>query len=489
MATSGVADLKELAAGLAGSVVLPEDPEFPNLRRMFRSRPGAEVLPQAVIRCAGPDDVVAALGYARAQQLPFAVRSGGHSFADLCTTEGLLIDLGLMSDVELSAATVTVGPGLRLGPLAERLAEHRRMVQCGWNPLVGVAGAVLGGGYGAFCRRYGLGCDQLQAAQVVLADGRVVWADEQREPELFWALRGAGCGSFGVVTALVLRTVPVPRVATFVHHWPWREVARVIDAWQRWAPEAPDEINAELVLQRSDAYEEPRVTLFGTVIGSAAQARPALAEFLDRLGGEAELEELTELSPRIAPCRHTYAGAPVMSRLPPALPPDYQPYLRVVRSEFFAQPMPPEAIEALVSTFVADPPPGQYRELELIPWGGAIGRVSPESTAFVNRGPRFMIGHHGIVSGRAGEEEQTAVHEWVSRSWHAVHRWASGAVYPNYPDLDLDPDAWAGAYYGANLPRLRAAKARYDPEEVFRFPHSVPLPTCTETPAPLKSCQ
>lgn len=475
MAMTSVADLPDLAASLAGSVVLPEDPEFPNLRRMFHSRPGEEVVPQAVIRCAGLDDVVAGLGFARAQRLPFAVRSGGHSFADLCTTDGLLIDLGQMSSVEFDGATVTAGPGIRLGRLAEKLAEHRRMVQCGWNPLVAVAGAVLGGGYGAFCRRYGLGCDQLQAAQVVLADGRVVWADEQREPELFWALRGAGWGSFGVVTALVLRTLPVPRVATFVHHWPWREVTRVIDAWQRWAPEAPDEINAELVLQRTDPAEEPRVTLFGTVIGSAAEARPALAEFLDRLGGD-ELEELTELSPRVAPCRHTYAGAPVMSTLPPALPPDYRPYLRVVRSEFFAQPMPLEAIEALVSTFAADPPPGQYQELELIPWGGAIGRVPPESTAFVNRTPRFMIGHHGFLTGRAGAQEQAAVHGWVSRSWHAVHRWAAGAVYPNYPDLDLEPDAWAEAYHGANLPRLREVKARYDPEDVFRFPHSVPLP-------------
>lgn len=472
--TTAAAGLRDLGASLAGSVVLPDDPEFPHLRRLFRGRPGKETLPRAVVRCAGPADVAAAIAFARARPLPFALRSGGHSFADFCTTDGLLIDLGPMDSVSLDGEEVTVGPGIRFGPLADRLAEHDRVLPCSWNPLVAVGGAVLGGGYGALSRYYGLGCDHLLAAQVVLADGRVIWADEQREPELFWALRGAGWGSFGAVTALVLRTRPAPRVATFVHRWPWRHAARVVDTWQRWAPDAPDEINAELVLQLADPDADPRVVLFGTVIGRAAEARAPLEEFLGRVEPGDELGELCELASRVGASRHTYAGVPVMAAMPAKLPPDYQPWLRVVRSEFFEQPMPPGVIEELLATFVADHAPGQYRELELIPWGGAFRRVPAHATAFVHRTPRFQIGHHGIVYGPANDEQQKAVHAWVSRSWTEVHPSASGAVYPNYPDPDL-PD-WAGAYYGSNLARLTRVKAQYDPDNVFRFAHSVPLP-------------
>jgi FAD/FMN-containing dehydrogenase len=468
-----VTDLDGLAAGLTGSLLRPQDPQFSHLRRLFRGRPGDEVLPRAVVRCADPADVADAVQFARAHRLPFAVRSGGHSFADFCTTGGLLIDLGQLDSVDLDGEVVTVGPGIRLGPLADRLAAHDRVLPCGWNPLVAMGGVVLGGGYGMLSRHFGLGCDHLLAAQVVLADGSIVWSDERREPDLFWALRGAGWAGFGVVTTLVLRTFPAPRVATFVHHWPWRSVTAVIDAWQRWAPKAPDRLNAELVLQQGDSDQEPRVTLFGAMVGDAATTRPLLEEFLARVGTGDDLEELTELSARTGARRHTYAGKPVMASVPARVPPEFRPWLRVVKSEFFARPLRWEAIEALVTGFTADRAAGQYRELELIPWGGAFQRVHPAATAFVHRTPQFQIGHHGIVRGGATPEEEQAIHAWVNRSWQAVHPGASGGVYPNYPDADLV--GWARAYYGDNLPRLTRVKARYDPDGVFRSAQSVPL--------------
>jgi FAD/FMN-containing dehydrogenase len=485
MTTTGVvgtarSELRRLGAGLTGSVVLPDDPEFPHLRRLFRGRPGPERLPRAVVRCLAPGDVAAAVGFARARALPFALRSGGHSFADFCTTDGLLIDLGPLASVRVDGELATVGPGIRLGPLAEQLIGSGRMVPCGWNPLVAVGGAVLGGGYGALSRCYGLGCDHLRAAQVVLADGRTVWTDQQREPDLFWALRGAGWGSFGAVTALVLRTRPARRVVSFVHRWPWRLAARVVGAWQRWAPEAPDWLNAELVLQLAEADQEPRVTLFGVAVADPPDTRSILSVFLARLDPQDELGELCELSARVAACRHTYAGAPVMATMPARLPPGYQTWLRVVRSEFFDRPMPPDAVEELLATFVADRGPGQYRELELIPWRGAYQRVPTSATAFAHRTAWFQIGHHGIAAAGAGPAEERAMHAWVGRSWAAAHRWGNGGVYPNYPDPDLDPDGWAQAYHGTNLPRLTRVKARYDPGNLFSFPHSVPLPA----PAP-----
>lgn len=467
----GAAELRALAGSVAGSVVLPDDPAFSESRKPFLGRV-AEPSPQAVVRCAVPDDVAAAVSFARARKLPFAVRSGGHSFADFSCTDGLLIDLRPMGSVQVDGELVTVGPGVRLGPLAEQLIGHGRVLPCGWNPVVAVGGAVLGGGFGALSRYHGLGCDHLRAAQVVLADGRTVWADEEREPDLFWALRGAGWAGFGVVTALVLRTFPARRLTTFVHRWPWRQVVRVIDAWQRWAPTAPELLNAELDLQAADPSTDPQVTLFGTVVGSPADARPLLADLLHQVDPDADLDELTELSAQAGAVRHTYAGQPVPER-PFVLPPPVRPRLWRVRSEFFDRPMPAEAIVALVATFVADRAAGQHRQLELVPWGGAYRRVAPDATAFVHRTPLFQIGHHGMSVNHATDLEREVVADWVDRSWQAVHPWASGRVYPNYPDRDL-PD-WARAYYGDNLPRLRRVRARYDPEDVFRFAQSVPV--------------
>ena len=466
------ADLRGLAKSLAGTVVLPDDAEYSSLRKPVLGQL-AELLPQAVVRVANPADVAEALAFARTRAMPFALRSGAHSFADFCCTDGLLIDLGQMDDITLDGDVVTVEPGARISGLGERLAQHGRVTPCGWCPSVAVGGSVLGGGYGMLSRAYGLGCDHLLAAQVVLADGRVLWVDQDREPELFWALRGAGAGNFGVVTAMRLRTYPAPRVATFVHHWPWSQAARVVDAWQRWAPQAPDEVNAELVLSTMFMPgSQPRVVLFGAVAGaSASSARPVLEEFLDRVGPGEELEEVAEVSIGAINRRPTYAGMPMPPMVEPGPPPGVRPRLRVVKSEFFAEPIPMAGIEALLDSLVAGWARPQYRELEFVPWAGAFQRVDPAATAFVHRRPAFMIGHHGMVFAAASDAERETVQQWVRRSWQTVHPYASGAVYPNYPDRDLTD--WGRAYYGANLERLRQVKARYDPAGFFRFPHAV----------------
>lgn len=467
------AEWDSLASRLVGSLVRADEAEFGSLRRTFTGGL-AEVLPQAVVRCAAASDVAEAVKFARAHRLPVAVRSGGHSFADHCATDGLLIDLGLMDSVQPEGDIVTVGPGVRLGTLAQRLRPHGRAVSCGWHPLVGVGGVVLGGGFGVLSRRYGLGCDQLLAAQVVLADGTTVWVDEDREPDLFWALRGAGWAGFGVVTALVLRTFPAQRLTHFVHRWPWSEAAALIDAWQRWAPHAPEYLNMEVAIQSLDPAADPQVTMFGAALGRTADVRALLEEFITSVDPGQELDELTELSPAAASTRHTYAGRQEMEQPHPAPPPGIRPFMRRMKSEFFNELMPVEAITSLLETFAADRVSGQYRELEFIPWGGAIGKVDPAATAFVHRHDLFQIGHHAIVSNRADDDERLAAHDWVDRSWRCVHPWAAGRVYPNYPDADLAD--WARAYFGDNLPRLARVRADYDPDDVFRFAQSVPLP-------------
>ena len=450
---TAAAALTGLAGELAGSLLLPDDPDFVTCRLPFLSR-FEEVLPRAVVRCANAADVAAALTIARAHGLPVAVRSGGNSFADLSSTDGLLIDLGGMRDLRMDGDQVVAGPGVLIRDLRRGLAGGDRAVSCGWCPDVALGGALLGGGYGSLSRLYGLGCDHLVAAEVVLADGRTLWCDADHEPDLFWALRGAGGGLSGVVTSFVLATRPaVP--ATFVEcRWPVRHAARVIGAWQRFAPEAPEEVNIEAGLIATHG-EEPVVTVYGV---SAAGIG-----FLDRFGPEPAQVEIRDL-PGPAAALVSYPDVP--DDIDVSGPPwGTRPALHLARSEFFDGELPDAAIESLVDYLVASPVVDQSRDLEFVPWGGAIARVEPEATAFVHRRARFILKHTAWAMRRASDEMRRDARRWVDGSWAIAHPWGSGLIYPNYPEpgrSPLDP-----AYHSTNLARLRSILARYDQDSTF----------------------
>jgi hypothetical protein len=149
-----------------------------------------------------------------------------------------------------------------------------------------------------------------------------------------------------------------------------------------------------------------------------------------------------------------------------------QPHF-VAKSEFFSRPLPAQASAALMETFVQGRAPGESRELDFMPWGGAYNRVRPDATAFVHRGELFQLKHSVVIDPSASPQEKDAAHRWVTRSWASVHSWGSGRVFPNFPDPELKD--WASAYYGPNYQRLVRVKARYDPTGFFRFHQSLPV--------------
>lgn len=441
-------------------MIHPGEPGYQARRKAFLGTL-AEALPAAVACCASEADVVSVLELARARGLPFALRGGGHSFAEHSSTTGLLVDLGAMKSIEVGAESVRVGPGVTIGELARRLAEHGRMVPCGWCPTVGVVGAVLGGGYGVLSRLYGLGADHLLAARLVLADGRIAEAGD----DLLWALRGAGAGNFGVVTRITLRTRPIVPVTAVQAVCDFGRAADLVDAWQHWAPEAPDEVNLEIAVISGDEPEEPPyAVLFGVVAGPEERARKLVGELapLDRL-------RLTRLEGAAAACHHAYAdgGEGAVTELPHG----ERPGLRLNKSGFFDGHLPRTAVEDLLERLAADRVRGEIRDLEFVPWAGAIARVAPGASAFVHRAPRFLLKQAVQVGFRATDSRRRDAHAWLCRSWARLSPWASGAVYPNYPDADLED--WASAYYGSNLPRLREVKAAHDPEGLFRHAQSL----------------
>jgi FAD/FMN-containing dehydrogenase len=398
-----------------------------------------DIQPEAAVACRTPQDVAAAFEFAATHGLPIAVRSGGHCFGGRSSTDGVLIDVSLFDGVAVADGRATIGAGALLGDVYDALDAYGVTIPAGCGTTVGIAGLTLGGGLGILGRLHGLTCDALRAAEVVLPDGRQVRCDEHEEPDLFWALRGAGGGRFGVLTTLHFATVPAPETTAFETFWP--DPAATIAAWQAWSPDAPDALAASLLITAPPVT----VKVFGSYAGREDEL-PALLEslgepisarvqtgsyreakrFLAGLGGAGEEEDSS----------HAY-----------------------LRSEYFAEPLPPDAIAELVAHLGE----GDFdRELDFSPWGGAYCRTPVDATAFAHRDARFLLKHAAVVEPDGPVE---AARAWLDRAHAITHPFGTGGIYPNFPEDGLDP--WAVEYLGANRERLLELKRRYDPEEVL----------------------
>ncbi|MEV0720151.1 FAD-binding oxidoreductase, partial [Asanoa sp. NPDC050611] len=444
-------DWSALRNSIRGEVVLPADAGYEAVRRPAIAR-FHHLRPQAVVQCAADADVAVAISFARSVGLPFAVRGGGHSFEGTSSTEGMVVDLSRIGGVSFLDANgdggrlVRVGAGARLGDIYDALAPAGVTIPAGCGPAVGIAGLTLGGGLGVLGRTHGLTSDALRAARVVLGDGRIVDCDDELEPELFWALRGGGNGTIGVVTSLVFASVPAPAMTSFHFTWEPEHLPAVLAAWQTWAPAAPETMAASLVVSTpADPALMPVTSVFGAAHGTEEADVALLEEFVDRVGEPAA----TQTHQR-APHRETKRLLADLDVHGVPRRPDAHAHSR---SEFFAQPLDGDTLGALVTLLTSDRRPGEERELDFTPWAGAYNRTPTSATAFPHRTARFLLKQTVAVEPDASADERLAARDWLDRSWQLTHPAGTGGVYPNFPDPVLDNPV--RAYYGVNADRLR----------------------------------
>jgi FAD/FMN-containing dehydrogenase len=465
-------DWDALRRVVTGDVVLPSSPDYESVRKPSFAR-FHDVNPQAVVLCKSASDVAETVALAVRSGLPTATRSGGHCFAGWSSSTGIVMDVTPMRSVTVSGEVATIGAGARLGDVYDSLNEHDRTIPAGSCPSVGIAGLTLGGGLGILGRKYGLTSDHLLAAQIVLADGCIVDCDKDHDQELFWALRGAGSGNFGVVTSLTFRTHRALSATNFHLTWSHTRAAGAIAAWQAWAPAAPDELYASLLLSAGgDPKQPPMVDLFGSMLGGEHDTAQLLDEYVARVGGDPTSEFLRQMSFRET--TRYWAG---LGNTDCAGQDEHPERLQVaaVKSEFFRQPLPTEAVSALLANLTDGRLPRQHRELDFTPWGGAYNRVRDDATAFVHRGELFSLKHTVTIEAGSPQSARDAAERWLRQSWSSVRPWGTGRVYPNFPDADLEN--WGDAYYGTNYRRLLRVKATYDPRNIFRFDQSLPRRT------------
>ena len=471
------ADWTALGRDLSGPLVRPGESSYTVSKRLFDPRFDS-LHPAGIAYCRNPHDVATCLAFVRKFGIPVAARCGGHSYAGWSSGSGLIIDVTRMSGVNVSGSTATVGAGTRLIDFYNGLAAHGRGVPGGSCPTVGIAGLTLGGGVGVVSRAYGLTSDNVKSLQIVTADGQVRTCNSSQNSDLFWACRGGGGGNFGVVTSFTFGTHPVGQIVLFFLSWPWSQAARVISAWQSWAPHAPDALWSNVHLAAAPGGSVPSIQVGGTFLGSLGAAAAQLEKLYAAAGSHPSspfMETTSWLHAMLVE-----AGCASLTVNQCHLP-TQNPAGKLARaseyakSDFFTKPLSSHGIGTLlagVESFQrAGGAPGASGGIAFDALGGAVNRVSPGATAFVHRNALFQAQYTTTWPIGAAAAAVARQHSWQQSFWQSMRPFASGQAYQNYVDPALAN--WRQAYYGANLARLTQVKAKYDPNRVFRFPQAI----------------
>jgi FAD/FMN-containing dehydrogenase len=424
------AQRRALRAAVRGPVFFPGASGYDAARRVFNRRFDG-VRPPAVVRARDTADVQAAVRWAERFKVPLVARSGGHGYTGNSTSRtAVVIDVGGLDRISLSGTTATLGPGARNLAVYAALAARGRTIPSGSCPTVAAGGLVLGGGMGLAGRAYGLTLDRVRSFDVVTADGRR--RRVEGDDDLFWALRGGGAG-FGIVTAIRLRTVALPRACWFHVSYPRAGRAEALEAWE--SLHAPRELTSILTLDTGGT------SVFGQYLGSEAALRRLVAPLANAT--------LTTGTDTYLNLQRRWAGC-ADGGLPACL--QYRPTTFAAASVYVSKRLTSAGRRAFVDA--AD----TGASLICDAYGGAINEVSAHATAFVHRHARFsvqILSYTGAATARSH----------VDRARRLIAGHGNGQAYQNYPDLDQPGPL--RAYYGDNLDRLRRIKREADPGKRF----------------------
>src|SRR5919197_2326997 len=443
------AQLRALRSAVRGQVLAPGDAGYDAARVLFNKRYD-RVRPPAVVRARDAEDVRAAVGWARRYDVGLVSRSGGHAYNGASTSgDAVVIDVGRLDRVSLSGGVATIGPGARNIDVYAGLARHGVTVPSGSCPMVGAGGLITGGGMGLAGRELGLALDHVTSFDVVTADGRLRRADAVYDSDLFWALRGDG-GSFGIVTAIRLRVRRVRSAAWFFASFPRSSASEALAAWDGLVPGASSALTSIFTVPGSSG----NVTALGQYFGSEAALRRLVAPLAAVRGARlnAGTSGYLALQRRWAGCAD---GGLASCHSDPRS-------LFVGSSVYVARRLSSRARADVLAAA------GKGATLVLDSYGGAIGDVAPNETAFVHRDARFSV----QILSYAGDLGTARSRVARARALIAPH--GNGQAYQNYADPSL-PGA-RRAYYGANEARLAAIKAQVDPDDRFRPAQGIRAP-------------
>ena len=442
-------DVGLLRRKLHGDLVLPEDPGYEEARKVWNG--AVDKRPAMVAFCASAADVIEAVNFARSGNYLVAVRSGGHNVAGLSVCDdGIVIDLSRMKSISVDPErrAVRAEAGLNLGEFDAATQAHGLATTMGVNSDTGIAGLTLGGGFGKLGRKHGLACDNLLAADVVLADGRLLKASASENEDLFWGLRGGG-GNFGIVTAFEYQLHPVgPALLVCSTLHPYERARDAMRFYDDFCAHAPDELSVDAALVTAPSGER-----FFNISACYCGANEV---------GERVVRPLLEY------------GAPVESKMTPV------PYLQIQSSgdslfprgrhyywkAQFLHDLTDASIDTLLDAYARARSIASLLVLQHV--GGAIARVPASATPYANRDARYDCFPISIWDDPSDED---ATIQWARDVWNAVKPFSTGGVYAN--NLGDEGEDRIRAAYGENYIRLRELKGKYDPTNFFRLNQNI----------------
>ena len=441
-------DRNALISVVRGTVHLPDGDVYDEARQVWNGM--IDRRPAAIVCAAGVADVMATVRFAGEWGLPVAIRCGGHNVSGSAVGDGgIMIDLARFKSVRVDPMerSARAGGGVLWCEYDHETQAFGLASPGGAISTTGIAGLTLGGGYGYLSRRYGMACDNLLSADVVLASGEMVTASADSHPDLFWALRGGG-GNFGVVTALEYQLHPVREVLSGMIAFPFEMSKRVLQRFRELTLEASDEMTMiSAILPAPDG---------GKIVGVVVSDIGTTGE------GERAAGRLRELGSVLA---DTVARVPycAMQRQVDA---SYPKGMRHYWKSAFLKTLTDDVIDMMIEAASASPSPLNTIMFET--YGGAVARVGSDATAFGHREAMFNLGILAISNDAAIDREQT---EWARDAWQKILPYSTGGTYVNYLSAGEDVHA---AYSDARFQRLAAIKAQYDPGNLFRFNQNIP---------------
>ena len=443
-----------LADGLQGRVIEPGHPDYDEARTVFNA--AVDRRPAAIVKVANADDVARVIAHARERSLELAVRSGGHSGAGHGVTDGgIVLDLSEMRALEIDPArrTAWAETGLTAGEYTTEAGRHGLATGFGDTGTVGIGGITLSGGVGFLSRKHGLTIDELLAAEVVTADGDLLYVDDETHEDLFWGIRGGG-GNFGVATRFKFRLHPVDPFVGGILFLP--ATPEVVAGFVAEAAVAPEELSTIANVMTAPPLPFLPEELHGKLVLMAMVA----------YAGEVEEGERA-----IAPLRALAEPVADMVRpmsYPEMYPPEEEEFrpIAAVRT-MFADSVGLGAAETIIERIQASSAMTAVTQIRVL--GGAVARVPADATAYAHRSSRIMMN----VAALYQSPEERPVHQaWVNGLADELLQDDAGA-YVGFL-ADEGEERVRAAYPGPTWDRLREVKRRYDPHNVFRLNQNIP---------------
>ena len=441
--------LEKLKTAMRGPVLCPGDTGYDSVRVI----PNAMIdrRPTVIARCVGAADVVASVRFAREKDMVVAVRGGGHSVAGKSVCDGgLMIDLSLMKGIRIDPArrSARAETGMTLGDFDRETQAFGLATTLGVVSKTGIAGLTLGGGWGHMHAKYGLALDNVVSADVVTADGRLLTASENENPDLFWGVRGGG-GNFGIVTSLEYRLYDRGPVLGGGIFFPVSSALDVLLFFREFSQMIPD----ELVIQ-CGSFRLPD----GTQVFAVAACYCG-----DPAQGEKVLLPLRKFGKPLADVLGVISYVQLQSMFDPFFPPGRQTY---VKSNFVRE-LSDEAARVIAGFAGKSPSPYSFAPF-LEHWHGAATRVPVTETAFPHRQYSYNLMFWSNWESPSDTDKNV---QWTRECWDTLQPFLIEGAYSNY--ISDEGDKFARASYGANYDRLVALKNKYDSTNFFRMNHNI----------------